>query len=87
MRDLGQSCPKLWSYLGMKNALTPLERETMQEDPYTSAGARLTVAMMMYNNWKVQQQRTRKPSQSAAKMRSRMDVARPTLSGSDMSTR
>ncbi len=29
MRDPGQSCPKLWLYLGMKNALTLLERETL----------------------------------------------------------
>ncbi len=44
MQDPGQACLKLWSHLSMKNALMPLEKESLQEDPYTLAEAQLTAA-------------------------------------------
>ncbi len=71
--------PKLWKYLGLKNLLTVIERETLKEDPYTSAAARCVAAMTTYENWKMQQKCTRKPSQSLAKTRLQADVARPML--------
>ncbi len=57
----------------------PIEIQMLKEDPYMSAATRLRATKTMHNNWKAQQKRARKPSQSPAQSRSRVDMTRPTL--------
>ncbi len=78
MQNLGESYPKLWKYLGLRNLLTVIEKEALKEDLYTSAAVRYTAAQTTYENWKMQQKHT-KSTQSLAKTRSRAEVTRPML--------
>ncbi len=78
-REPGEVYPKLWKYLSFRNLLMPIEIRMQKEDPYTSAATRLLAATTTYDNWKAQQKWARKPNQSPAKSRSRVDTTRPTL--------
>ncbi len=75
MQGLGEVYPRLWKYLGFRNLLTQLKEKMLREDPYTSAASQLKAAKTTHDNWKLQQKRTRKPSQS----RSQVDQSRPPL--------
>ncbi len=75
MRGPGVAYPRMWKYLSFRNLLTQLE----EKDPYMSVEARFKAAKTMHDNWRVQQQRIRRPSQSPSQSRSQVDQSRPQL--------
>ncbi len=78
-RGPGEAYPKMWKYLSFRKLLTQLKEMTMREDPYMSVEARFKAAKMTHDNWRSQQRRSRKPSQSLSQSRSQVDQNRPPL--------
>ncbi len=79
MRTPGEAYPKLWTYLGLKNLLTPYEKDTGMDDQHTSAEAQFEAAKRMHETWLVQQGRVRRPSQSPSHSRSQVDQSKPLM--------
>ncbi len=69
----------MWKYLSFRNLLTQLEEKTLRGDLYMLAASRFKAAKTTHDNWKSQQKRIRKPSQSPSQSRSQVDQSRPPL--------